>query len=189
MGANSNIKEQVQSLGGPDLKRLVLIAAHKLRCFGIPPSEAEAEDIVQTAIAKALEGRRSWDRKTPLFYFLAGAVCSEISNLATSARRKATRNSEPFNDNACALMEVDGAESNGEVDLVLRELQQQDAVAYRIANSFRECEHLSTSDLALRLEMTINEVTNAKRRLKRFFQKANLDLHSSFKRNGRKEGK
>src|ERR1700680_2402805 len=77
--------------------RLLLVAAKKLkRLFwrgmrsGAPPGGKTAEDFVQDAIAKTLEGRRVWNGDCSLFEHLVGIISGDINHWVMSAENRRT---------------------------------------------------------------------------------------------------
>ena len=79
-------------------KRLLLVAAYKLKRLswrglrsGAIPGGKTADDFVQDAIVKAIEGRRLWKQhECSLFQHLSGIISGDINHLVMSTENKRT---------------------------------------------------------------------------------------------------
>jgi len=175
--------------------RLLLLAMSRLSRmtwrgqFGsIAPGAAEAEDFVNDAIAKTMDGVRVWSKDTcSLFQHLAGIVVSDISHAATAAENRLTLADDGRR----------GAESGGWPPDRADETPDQERIALWRSEQRRLLGHLheidpvmgemaalmliedidQTSELSARLDRSPAEIANYRKRLRRATNTYLLEQH------------
>lgn len=164
--------------------RLLLLAMSRLARMtwrgqrgSIAPGAAEAEDFVNDAIAKTMDGVRIWSKSTcTLFQHLAGIVVSDISHAATAAENRLTLaddgRTEPKGgwppDQAHDVPDQEQvALWRGEQRRLLDHLRAIDPVMGEMAALIliEDLDH--TSELCKRLDRSPAEIANLRKRLKR----------------------
>jgi DNA-directed RNA polymerase specialized sigma24 family protein len=170
------------------LKRLTLHADRKLARLrwrgvqgGAPPGGVRAEDIASDAITAVIAGTRTWDPKSQpdLLRYLRGVVDSMISKLVNSFDNRRTRrlgppggSGEASSAHEAAGREPDPAElaSSREAAEAFRapivEALKDDDVAYQVFECL-EADITKPSDVAEYLGLSVAEVNNAQKRLRR----------------------
>ena len=142
-----------------------------------PPGAAEAEDFVNDAIAKTMDGVRVWrEEACSLYQHLAGIIVSDISHAATAAENRLTL-SDDGRDGAPGGWPPDRADEapdqeqtalwRSEQRQLLDHLHAIDDRLGRMAELILMEDIDQTRDLALRLDLTAMEVANLRKRLKR----------------------
>lgn len=177
------------------LKRLTLHAHCKMRHLtwrglyvnrgGSPPGGYEPYDFALDAIEKMLDGTRPWNRKVypTIEAALRAIIDSDINHLAESADNARSRRlaSESSKGETAQVHQVRGTEPNpldAVIDLdwqerfhkaVMKELKDDDFlvnVFESLAAGFTKPEEIATL-----LDTTVEDVNNAKRRLRRKLEK------------------
>ena len=165
--------------------RLLLLAMSRLSRMtwrgqrgSVAPGAAEAEDFVNDAIAKTMDGVRVWSEEAcSLFQHLAGIVVSDISHAATAAENRLTL----ADDGRC------GAHPGGWPPDRADEAPDQEHIALWRSEQRRLLDHLrgidpvmgemagliliedidQTAELCMRLDRSPSEIANLRKRLKR----------------------
>lgn len=164
--------------------RLLLLAMSRLsrmtwrgRRDAVPPGAASAEDFVNDAIAKTLAGVRAWPKdKCTLFQHLAGVVVSDISHAAEAAENRLTLADDGRTDRT-AGWPPDRADDRldqeqrmlwrSEQRRLLGHLDEVDPRLAQLAELILIEDIDRSAELAERLDCSINEIANLRRRLKR----------------------
>jgi hypothetical protein len=159
--------------------RLVYLAALKLKRLrwrgkpsGPVPGGKTAKDIVHDAVVKTMSGQRIWNRDRTLFEHLAGVISGDVSHLVNSAENKRTLQA----DDEKILHIADHMEDPETI--AIRRCQEQRFFAYLEARKpaplLRQLAELilydpggHTSELAEKLNLSITELDNLKRTLRR----------------------
>jgi hypothetical protein len=162
--------------------RLLLLAMSRLgrmtwrgRRSAPPPGAAEAEDFVNEAIAKTLAGVRVWPQAScTLFQHLAGVVVSDISHAAEAPENRLTLGAG--GDDADGWPPDRADERPGQEQQALWRSEQRRLLGYldemdprlaQMAELILVEDIDASTDLASRLECTVNEVANLRKRMKR----------------------
>jgi len=164
--------------------RLLLLAMARLsrmtwrgRRGAATPGAAEAEDFVNEAIAKTISGQRVWHQeKCTLFQHLAGVVVSDISHAAEAAENRLTR-VEDVKESRSEGWPPDEADQRpdqeqqalwrSEQRRVLGHLDGVDPRLAEMAELILIEDIDGSADLARRLDCSISEVANMRKRMKR----------------------
>lgn len=163
--------------------RLLLLAMSRLSRMtwrgqrgSVPPGAADAEDFVNDAIAKTLAGVRVWhEANCTLFQHLAGIVVSDISHAATAAENRLTLaddgRQQPGGWPPDRADDRPGQEGQviwrSEQRRLLGHLAAIDPVLGRMAELILVQDIDGSSELAQRLDITVDDVANLKKRTKR----------------------
>lgn len=169
------------------LKRLTLHADCKLarlRWRGVqggPPRGVQGEDIAADAITAIIEGTRAWDPQAQpdLLKYLRSVVDSIVSALVNSLDNRKTRRLGPpgVGDEASSAHEAAGREP-GPAEIASRreaaesfrapivEALKDDELAYQVFECL-EADITKPSDIAEYLELSVAEINNAQKRLRR----------------------
>ena len=162
--------------------RLLLLAMSRLSRMSfrgqrnaVPPGAAEAEDFVNDAIAKTMAGLRVWRPEScTLFQHLAGIVVSDISHAATSAENRLTLADDGRQPGGWPPDRAD--ERPGQEQQTLWRSEQRRLLGYlqaidpklgQMADLILVEDIDGSAELADRLEMTVSDVANLKKRMKR----------------------
>lgn len=164
--------------------RLLLLAVSRLSRMSwrgqrgsIAPGAAEAEDFVNDAIAKTMDGVRAWsEERCSLFQHLAGIVVSDISHAATAAENRLTladdgrtvriggwppdRPDDKPDQEQVALW-------RSEQRRLLDHLQGIDPVMGEMAALILIEDIDQTSELSARLDLAPSDIANLRKRIKR----------------------
>ena len=164
--------------------RLLLLAMSRLSRMtwrgqrgSIAPGAAEAEDFVNDAIAKTMDGVRVWsEAKCSLFQHLAGIVVSDISHAATAAENRLTL----ADDGKTARIggwppdradDVPGQEQIAlwrcEQRRLLDHLRGIDPIMGEMAALILIEDVDQTRELSSRLDLSPSEIANLRKRIKR----------------------
>lgn len=171
------LSEELQKLSTEDYKSLVKFAESKLSILFHSqkvPGGDEAEDFVQEAITKVIEGKRKWDpQKNPNFIkFLLGVISSIINNHTRKLISKSHSDIE-------AKTEIDFWNNILSVDRIVERLELKELEEYIYNQLEEDDEELALllmyqldgyepQDLHEMLEYDrIEDVYNANKRLKR----------------------
>lgn len=164
--------------------RLLLLAMSRLsrmtwrgRRGAATPGAAEAEDFVNEAIVKTMSGQRVWQKdKSTLFQHLAGVVVSDISHAAEAVENRLTR-ADDATESRSEDWPPDKADQrpDQEQEALWRSEQRRvlghlDGIDPRLAEMAELIliEDIDGSaDLAERLDCSISEVANMRKRMKR----------------------
>lgn len=173
--------------------RLLLLAMSRLSRMSwrgqhgsIAPGAAEAEDFVNDAIAKTMDGVRVWSKEAcSLFQHLAGIVVSDISHAATGAENRLTLADDGRHDARIGGWPPDRAdEAPGQEQVALWRSEQRrllnhlhgiDPLLCEMANLILVEDIDQTSDLCKRLDQSPAEIANLRKRLRRSTQSYLLD--------------
>lgn len=162
--------------------RLLLLAMSRLSRMSfrgqrdaVPPGAAEAEDFVNDAIAKTMAGLRVWrPENCTLFQHLAGIVVSDISHAATSAENRLTLADDGRQPGGWPPDRTDDRPGQEEQTLwhseqrrLLGYLQAIDPKLGQMADLILVEDIDGSAELATRLSMTVSDVANLKKRMKR----------------------
>jgi hypothetical protein len=175
------------------LKRLALHADRKivrLRWRGVqggpPPRGIQAEDIAADAIMAVMDGTRAWDPKAQpdLMKHLRGVVDSIVSKLVNLAENRTTRRlgTPGVGDESSSAYEAAGREpdpaelaSNREAAENFRapivESFKDDGLAYQVFECL-EADITKPSEIAEYLGLSVVEVNNAQKRIRRKVENA-----------------
>jgi DNA-directed RNA polymerase specialized sigma24 family protein len=157
--------------------RLLLFAARKMdhltwrgKRFGDIPGARTPQDVVHECIVKTIGGERTWDRKYSLFNHLEGAISSEISHLVRSAENRITRSIDdkvvPIADHR-EDPETAAARKAHEASFFTY-LEGKDTALRQLAFSILyDPSPRSTSELAVKMNLSVRELESLKRALKR----------------------
>ncbi len=161
--------------------RLLLLAMSRLsrmtwrgRRNAPPPAAADAEDFVNDAIAKTLAGVRVWSKANcTLFQHLAGIVVSDISHAAEAAENRLTL----ADDGRPGGWPPDGADERpdqeeralwrSEQRRLIDHLDEVDPMLARMAELMLVEDIDGSAELASRLDRSVAEIANLRKRLKR----------------------
>lgn len=180
-------RRQVTEAGVPaweDLvPRLLLLAMSRLSRMtfqgqrgAAPPGAADAEDFVNDAIAKTLAGVRVWrEANCTLFQHLAGIIVSDISHAATAAENRLTVADDgrhrPGGWPPDRADDRPGQEGEvlwrSEQRRLLAYLQAIDPMLGRMAELILIKDIDGSSELAHHLDVTVDDVANLRKRMKR----------------------
>jgi DNA-directed RNA polymerase specialized sigma24 family protein len=171
------------------LKRLALHADRKLARLrwrgvqgGPPPRGIQGEDIAADAVTAVIEGTRTWDQKAhpDLLKYLRSVVDSMISKLVNSVDNRKTRRLGPpgtRDDESSPAYEAVGREpdpaelaANREAAEGFRapivEALKDDELAYQVFECL-ESDINKPADIAEYLGLSVGEVNNAQKRIRR----------------------
>lgn len=162
--------------------RLLLLAMSRLarmtfqgRPGAVPPGAAAAEDFVNDAIAKTMAGVRVWQKENcTLFQHLAGIIVSDISHAANAAENRlnlADDGHQPGGWPPDLPDERPGQEErllwHSEQRRLLGHLDDVDPMLGRMAALMLVEDVDGSVELAGRLDVSVGDVANLKKRLKR----------------------
>jgi len=165
--------------------RLLLLAMSRLSRMtwrgqrdSIAPGAAEAEDFVNDAIAKTMDGVRVWSEETcSLFQHLAGIVVSDVSHAATAAENRLTLADDGRQDARIGGWPPDRADETPDQEQValwrseqrrlLDHLSEIDPVMGEMAALILIEDIDQTSELTLRLDLAPSEIANLRKRIRR----------------------
>ena len=167
--------------------RLLLLAMSRLsrmtwrgRRNDMPPGAAEAEDFVNDAIAKTIAGVRVWSRNNcTLFQHLAGVVVSDISHAAEAAENRLTLAASGRSDQADDWPpdtiddrpdQEERALWRSEQRRLLGHLDEVDPKLAHMAELILIEDIDGSSELSNRLDCSVAEIGNLRKRLKRALQ-------------------
>lgn len=132
----------------------------------------EPMDLVQQAIADVMDGRRRWPQGVPLFNLLYGVMRSHVSNFA--ARQQPTGPAEAgtrhisLDDVLVPAADALPADiRRSELREAVLRLVEDDPLLERMVELLFEDPHLKASDYAAMLDIPVEDVYNAAKRLKR----------------------
>jgi hypothetical protein len=169
--------------------RLLLLAMSRLSRMswrgqrgGIAPGAAEAEDFVNEAIAKTMDGARVWNEAAcSLFQHLAGVVVSDISHAATAVENRLTLADDGRSDARIGGWPPDRAdEGPSQEDVALWRSEQRRLLDYlaSIDPAMGEMAELilvrdidQTVELCLHLLQSPATIANLRKRMKRATQR------------------
>jgi hypothetical protein len=155
--------------------RLLLVAAGRLRRLswrgtsGAPPGAPTANDLVQQAILKTVDGTRAWNRDISLYQHLQGVIYSDTNHLAESEENQTT---VPADDN---IVNIQDYRASPEM-LVLRKIQEENFLIFieikdptlrKLAQLILHGTARSTAELTVALNLSIREVERLKKCLRR----------------------
>ncbi len=163
--------------------RLLLLAMSRLarmtfqgRHGAVPPGAADAEDFVNEAIAKTMAGVRVWQKAhCTLFQHLAGIVVSDISHAANSAENRLTL-ADDGRDRPGGWPPDRADDRPGQEEQALWRSEQRklleflmaiDQMLGRMAELILVEDVDASADLAQRLDVTVDQVANLRKRMKR----------------------
>ena len=183
-------RRQVNEVGVPTdastwedlVPRLLLLAMSRLsrmtwrgQLGSAPPGAADAEDFVNDAIAKTLSGVRVWrEANCMLFQHLAGIVVSDISHAATAAENRLTLADDGRQRGGWPPDRAD--DRSGQEGEALWRSEQQRLLGYlaaidpmlgRMAELMLIEDIDGSVELAGRLDVTVSDVANLRKRMKR----------------------
>lgn len=163
--------------------RLLLLAMSRLsrmtwrgHRMSVPPGAADGEDFVNDAIAKTMAGVRVWQAADcTLFQHLAGIVVSDISHAATAAENRLTLaddgRHQPSGWPPDRADDRPGQEGQAlwrsEQRRLLGYLMAIDPMLGRMAELILVEDIDGSSELAGRLDVTVGDVANLRKRMKR----------------------
>jgi hypothetical protein len=155
---------------------------------GPTPEAREPQDFVSIAIRKTVGGQRRWiPAKASLYQHLAGAIRSEVSNLANSSENKMTVRgpiSNEGDDNiekfGCTVVSMDAyfgtittnnpedqALYDNEKQVLFDYIAKQDENLYKLAVAMLDKDLSGSMELSNELQISVREVKNRKKRLRR----------------------
>jgi hypothetical protein len=149
---------------------------------GAVPGGVDPADLAAQAVTDFLEGRRRWNREAePEFLeFLKGVVDSCVSHLATRLENRVSRRIEDDPVTGDLLLEVRGREVDPATLCMdknalekFRATILKDVSGDKLAERLFECldaEITKPSEIAEMLDVTVQEVNNAQKRLRRVVQ-------------------
>ena len=160
------------------MPRLLLLASSRLaRLRGSVPRMAEAEDLVNDAILKSMEGTRVWNRAScTLFQHLAGVIVSDISHSVRSSDSRIIRSNharsnggttwppempDPAPDQEHATVWL------SEQRRLLEHLRGIDTMMGKMAELMSVQDMCETCDLSRALGIAPSDVANLRKRMKR----------------------
>jgi RNA polymerase sigma factor (sigma-70 family) len=149
--------------------RLLLYTARRLRRFGNQPATAaKAEDYVQEAVVLLLEGRRHFSPGAgrSLFAFLAGVIDSLIAHAAAKTRHKVSATPSTGSTPPVAGNDIDDVIAAHDAANEFLATLGADVQAYA---RLRLSEDLRPEEYASVLNISVDEVRNMQRRLKRYY--------------------
>ncbi|MEL6963084.1 MAG: hypothetical protein AAFO01_10035 [Pseudomonadota bacterium] len=164
--------------------RLLLLAMSRLsrmtwrgQRHAMPPGAAEAQDFVNDAITKTLSGVRVWSKgRCTLFQHLAGVVVSDISHAAEASENKLTLTADgrkhPSEDWPPDTMDDTPDQEQhtlwrSEQRRMIGHLDEVDPKLAQMAELILMEDVDGSAELAERLDCTINDVANLRKRMKR----------------------
>lgn len=170
------------------LKRLTLHADRKLARLrwrgvqgGSPPAGIQGEDVATDAITSVIEGTRAWDPKAQpdLLKYLRSVVDSMVSKLVNSVDNRKMRRLGPpgTSDESSPAYEAAGREPDPAELAASREAAEKfrgpivealkdDELAYQVFECL-EADITKPSDIAEYLGLSVGEVNNAQKRIRR----------------------
>jgi DNA-directed RNA polymerase specialized sigma24 family protein len=173
------------------VERLTLHASSKLRRLhwrgvsgslgGKTPGGIEAVDLAQSAILDVIEGKRTWDPQAdPDFLkFLQGVVDSKVSHLVEGLENRKSRRLGPASagDENSGAYEVEASGPSPAELVVNRDSAETfraavikclegDDLAYKVLECL-EAEYTKPSEIAEMLGISVADVNNAQKRLRR----------------------
>ena len=172
--------------------RLLLLAMSRLSRMtwrgqrgSIAPGAAEAEDFVNDAIAKTMDGVRVWSSdKCSLFQHLAGIVVSDISHAATAAENRLTLADDGRSSRIGGWPpdQADDVPDQEQIALwrseqrtLLDYLRDIDPIMGEMAELILTKDIDQTAELCLRLDRAPSEIANLRKRIRRATQAYLLD--------------
>lgn len=158
---------------------------------GVVPGGYEPYDFALDAIEKLLDGTRQWNREdyATLDKFLRSIISSDINHLVESIDNAHGRRlgSLATSDDVAAAYVVHSREPNPLQVVIDREWREQyHASAMKALNgdaflgelfACLEAEITEPNDIATMLDVSVNEVNNGKKRLRRRLEKLDGRLH------------
>ncbi len=190
-GMNQDRDVQVVDWTGVDwddlVPRLLLLAMSRLSRMtwrgkrgGVAPGAAEAEDFVNDAIAKTMDGVRIWrpDACT-LFQHLAGIVVSDISHAANAAENRLTLADDGHSARIGGWPPDRADDVPGQEQIALWRSEQRQLLDYlhgidpvmgEMAGLMLVEDVDQTADLCLRLDRSPSEIANLRKRIRRATQ-------------------
>jgi RNA polymerase sigma factor (sigma-70 family) len=129
----------------------------------------QAEDFVQQAIESALTRRRTWDPTRNLFQNLWQIISSDISHTVESYENRnvdSQEDSPVINLRDFRQSPEDVAIYNDQVKSLLSFLEERDPDAKQVAALILS-DVTKSMELALQLELSVKEIENIKKRLRR----------------------
>jgi RNA polymerase sigma factor (sigma-70 family) len=157
--------------------RLLLFGVGKMRPLlwrgqrnGVPPGAMSAQDLVHTAITKALSGERSYNPEQSLFINLCQVISSELSNVVRSSENRKVKMGDE--ENIINLIDFrdtpEEASIRDDTEDKFREfLRERDSTAAKMADRMILEGETSSLELAQALSMSQRDVENVKKRLRR----------------------
>lgn len=175
--------------------RLLLLAMSRLSRMtwrgqrgSIAPGAKEAEDFVNDAIIKTMDGVRVWSSEAcSLFQHLAGIVVSDISHAATAAENRLTvaEDGWPERPGGWPPDRADNVPDQEQIALwrseqrrLLDHLQDLDPVMGKMAELILTRDIEQTAELCLRLDQSPSEIANLRKRIRRATQAYLLDAET-----------
>lgn len=172
--------------------RLLLLAMSRLSRMtwrgqrgSIAPGAAAAEDFVNDAIAKTMDGIRVWSSdKCSLFQHLAGIVVSDISHAATAAENRLTLADDGRAERIGGWPPDQADDVPDQEQIALWRSEQRQLLDYLrgIDPTMGEMAELiltkdidQTAELCLRLDRSPSEIANLRKRIRRATQAHLLD--------------
>jgi hypothetical protein len=149
--------------------RLLLYAVGRLGGLLWSRARPQYQDFVQRAIEKALSGERSYDRRKTFFQNLCQIISSDISHEVQSYENKHT---VPEDDTVVNLVDYkQNPEDTTHYGELVRDflyyLGSRDDLAKEIADLMINSDITKSTELALTLGLSVQQIENAKKRLRR----------------------
>lgn len=157
-----------------------------LSAGGAPPGGVDAADLAADAIVDTIEGTRVWDQEAEpdLYRFLRSVVDSKVNHLAESLENQLTRRLDPPGEGdtqPAAYQIADRAPDPATVCADRKALERFRALVLAVIQgdklaegvfSCLEAEITKPSEMAVILEVRVEEINNAQKRLRRRVEKA-----------------
>lgn len=134
---------------------------------GAMPGGVKPEDFVMKAIEQALSGERRWDNKISLFAFLCGAISSMLNHAAESVENRITRRVDPrIEEYKLVAPATELADEESLPERFVDSLRD-DPLVYKMVAHILSSNTDKPSQLARVLKISVRDVYNANKRLKR----------------------
>jgi RNA polymerase sigma-70 factor (ECF subfamily) len=175
--ANSatSVARALETLSDVDLLRLRALA--RLRARALPPGIHWTE-LLQEAVARALDGSRQWPAGVPFLVFLAGVMRSLCHEILRYRRREATliafgdTEDEAFSGAACPAPDQERVLAASDAVAAIYRLFAGDAVALRIISGLAN--GLGADEIRRSHGLSTTEYDTARRRMRRALLRAGL---------------
>jgi RNA polymerase sigma-70 factor (ECF subfamily) len=174
-GSAADVSRALGALSEIDLLRLRALA--RLRARGLPPG-IDWSDLLNEALARALDGSRQWPQGVPLLVFLAGVMRSICDEVWRRRRREAeliafgTKPEADCHDVACPAANQERVLAACEAIAAVYRLFAGDPVALRIISGLANGQ--TAEEIRLLHGLSPVEYHSARRRMRRALLRAEL---------------
>jgi DNA-directed RNA polymerase specialized sigma24 family protein len=180
-GSAAAVSRALAALSEIDLLRLRALA--RLRARGLPPG-IDWSDLLNEALARALDGSRQWPPGVPFLVFLAGVMRSVCDEVWRRRRREAALLAfgaeADARDVACQAADQERVLAACEAVAAIHRLFAGDRVALLIVAGLANGQ--SAEDIRVLHGMTPAEYNSARRRMRRALLRAELPPASAIRK-------